>query len=159
MRTALISWLQGLLLPQENMKITIRVLVSQKLAAELNLGSRRLDHTLIIRLALGRDLFLAVSGEYGPSCVRSHSKLRLIHLAEPTVFGNSVETLSRLSGSIRIMKGVAELKDTDKARGNAKVVMKLIGWLMDKGSSEVGNSSRPGANTYVRSGRSLLVLR
>jgi hypothetical protein len=59
---------------------------------------------------------------------------------EPTVFGNSLETLSRLTGSIRLTKGVSELKDADKARGNAKEVMRLIGWLMDKGSAEVSST-------------------
>jgi hypothetical protein len=54
------------------------------------------------------------------------------------VFGNSLETLTRLPGSIRKMKGVSELKDLDKARGNAKEAMKLIGWLMDEATSEVG---------------------
>jgi hypothetical protein len=42
-----------------------------------------------------------------------------------------------LSGSIRRTNGVSELRDPDKARGNAKEVMKLVGWLMDKGSAEV----------------------
>jgi phosphatidylinositol-bisphosphatase len=60
----LLTIIQGLVLPQQEITLTIRILVSQKIAADLNIGPRRLEHTLILRTALGKDHFLAVGGEY-----------------------------------------------------------------------------------------------
>jgi phosphatidylinositol-bisphosphatase len=59
--------LQGLLLPDETAQITIKILVTKKLATDLNLGSRRLEHTLILRAILGTDYFIAIGGDYGSS--------------------------------------------------------------------------------------------
>ena len=56
---------QGLILPGQKVEISITAYVDDALASQLNVGQTRLEDTLVLHTALGRDHFVAVSGEYG----------------------------------------------------------------------------------------------
>jgi len=54
----------GLLLPKELLEITLTAIVDNDVAAEVNLGPRDLNCTLILHTVMGKDLFLVVSATY-----------------------------------------------------------------------------------------------
>lgn len=56
---------QGLLLPEEDVHITLCVLVTEETASRFNLGPYRLEHTLILHVARGKDHFVALGADYG----------------------------------------------------------------------------------------------
>lgn len=56
---------QGLVLPGETVEIAISAHVNGTTASQLNLGGTHLEDTLVLHTALGRDHFIAVSGDYG----------------------------------------------------------------------------------------------
>ena len=57
--------LQGLVLPGQKVEVTITAYVDDTLASQLNIGQVHLEDTLVLHTALGRDHFVAVSGDYG----------------------------------------------------------------------------------------------
>lgn len=63
--------IQGLLLPNEIVTITLTVYVDDLSASTLNSGTRTLEWTLIVHTILGKDLFVAITGEYGKLDINS----------------------------------------------------------------------------------------
>ncbi|KZT64220.1 DNase I-like protein [Daedalea quercina L-15889] len=59
------SWL-GLLLPGECMAVKMSTRIDTTLATKLNSSETRLEHTLILHTALGKDHFVTVVAKYGP---------------------------------------------------------------------------------------------
>lgn len=53
------------MLPGEKAQVSLTVFIDDSVAAQMNMGSTRLEETLVIHTALGRDHFVAISGEYG----------------------------------------------------------------------------------------------
>ena len=45
--------------------MTLTAHIDDVLASQLNLGHTRLEDTLVLHIAHGRDHFIAISGEYG----------------------------------------------------------------------------------------------
>ncbi|KIJ16415.1 hypothetical protein PAXINDRAFT_132353 [Paxillus involutus ATCC 200175] len=112
------SWLHvepivGLLRPHESATITLLTHIDNGSAAKLNLGPSRLECTLILHTALGKDHFIAVSGDYQYTC-----------------FGNTLERLTRLASPIRKLKCPEELMPPGKAINAPREVMRLINWMM-----------------------------
>lgn len=56
---------QGLVLPGETAEIAISAHIEGATASQLNLGNTHLEDTLVLHTALGREHFIAVSGDYG----------------------------------------------------------------------------------------------
>ncbi|KAI0649768.1 Endonuclease/exonuclease/phosphatase [Trametes meyenii] len=63
----------GLVLPGEQAEVSLRVYVDDTSAPQLNVGMTRLEETLVLHTALGRDHFVAIAAEYG--ITQSPSKL------------------------------------------------------------------------------------
>lgn len=57
-------FMQGLLLSNETIEITVRAYIDNAMALILNQGPRDLSATLILHTVLGKDHFISVSGEY-----------------------------------------------------------------------------------------------
>ncbi|KAL0579195.1 hypothetical protein V5O48_002817 [Marasmius crinis-equi] len=108
--------LTGLLLPNEAQEIVLSVLVDNHSAFNLNLGSRKLDCTLILHTLLGKDHFISVSGEYQYTC-----------------FANRLSRLTRLPGPIRSLKDPHDLLHEDRAINAPREVMRLVNWMMTSG--------------------------
>lgn len=53
------------MLPGEKAQVSLTVFIDDDVAAQMNMGSTRLEETLVIHTALGRDHFVAIGGEYG----------------------------------------------------------------------------------------------
>ena len=56
--------MQGVLLSNETIQITVRAYIDNAMALTLNQGPRDLSATLILHTVLGKDHFISVSGEY-----------------------------------------------------------------------------------------------
>ena len=56
--------MQGVLLPNETIQITVRIYINNAMAFILNQGPRDLSATLILHTILGKDHFISISGEY-----------------------------------------------------------------------------------------------
>ena len=56
--------MQGVLLSNETIQITVRAYIDNTMALILNQGPRDLSATLILHTVLGKDHFISVSGEY-----------------------------------------------------------------------------------------------
>ncbi|KAF9224893.1 DNase I-like protein [Gyrodon lividus] len=117
------SWLHaepivGLLRPHESTTITLLAYVDNESAAKLNLGPPRLECTLILHTALGKDHFIAVSGNYQYTC-----------------FANTLERLTRLAGPIRKLKSPEELMPPGKAINAPREALRLINWMMTNASA------------------------
>ena len=63
--------MQGVLLSNETIQITVRVYIDNAMALTLNQGPRDLSATLILHTVLGKDHFISVSGEYRKSIISS----------------------------------------------------------------------------------------
>ncbi|KAF9238067.1 DNase I-like protein [Melanogaster broomeanus] len=112
------SWLRvepivGLLRPHESTTVTVLTYVDNESAAKLNLGPSRLECTLILHTALGKDHFIAVSGDYQYTC-----------------FANTLERLTRLATPIRKLKSPEALMPAGKAMNAPREIMRLINWMM-----------------------------
>ena len=56
--------------------MTLTAHIDDVLASQLNLGHTRLEDTLVLHIAHGRDHFIAVSGDFGAVCrVRARGAL------------------------------------------------------------------------------------
>jgi hypothetical protein len=56
--------MQGVLLSNETVQITVRAYIDNAMASILNQGPKDLSATLILHTVLGKDHFISVSGEY-----------------------------------------------------------------------------------------------
>ncbi|KAK1220132.1 hypothetical protein PQX77_017122 [Marasmius sp. AFHP31] len=115
-----ISPLTGLILPSEELEIVLSVLVDDRSASKLNLGSRDLDCTLIMHTLLGKDHFITVSGKYQYTC-----------------FANKLSRLTRLPGPIRSLKGPEDLLNEERAINAPREIMRLVNWMMTGGHHAV----------------------
>ncbi|KAI0292853.1 hypothetical protein BC826DRAFT_1105265 [Russula brevipes] len=111
------EWLEvepvaGFLLPGEETTLRLTIFVSPAIAAPLNLRQQSLSTLLIVHTLFGQDLFLAVGGEYEPSC-----------------FGTPLSALARLPGPIRELKGPNDLLPETQMGHPSREFMKLMGWL------------------------------
>ncbi|KAF9586194.1 Type II inositol 1,4,5-trisphosphate 5-phosphatase [Lunasporangiospora selenospora] len=75
----------GVVMPGENAKIHLTVIVNNESAPMLNTEKEKMEDILVLHLEHGKDYFLTVSGSYIRTC-----------------FGNSLEWLSRLDRPIRL---------------------------------------------------------
>ncbi|KAG1740451.1 DNase I-like protein [Suillus paluster] len=103
----------GLLRPGESLTTTATVFVDDLSASRLNLAPPRLDCTLILHAALGKDHFISVAGEYQYTC-----------------FANKLSRLTRLSGPVRSMKSPNDGISQRQSVNAPREIMKLINWLM-----------------------------
>ena len=53
------------MLPGQTVEAVLTAHIDNDLASQLNLGHTRLEDTLVLHTAHGRDHFIAISGEYG----------------------------------------------------------------------------------------------
>ncbi|KAL4071719.1 DNase I-like protein [Scleroderma citrinum] len=103
----------GLLRPQETATITVIAYVDNGAASELNLGPPRLECTLILHIALGKDYFIAVNGDYQYTC-----------------FANTLERLARMPGPVRKLQSPDDLVPTKRAANAPREIIRLINWVM-----------------------------
>lgn len=75
--------LQGLLLPGRGTSISLTIDIDSEMAAELNQFGPRLEATLILHVALGKDHFVPVSASYGVFFF----SFRWFRLSAPHCFG------------------------------------------------------------------------
>jgi len=95
------------------MTIILSAYIDNDSAAKLNLGSSTLECTLILHTVLGKDDFIAVSGNYQYTC-----------------FANTLERLTRLAGPIRKLKSPEEVMPAEQAINAPTEIMRLINWMM-----------------------------
>ncbi|KAI0672159.1 DNase I-like protein [Trametes maxima] len=113
------SWLRiepmtGLVLSGEQAEISLTVYVDETSAPQLNMGVTRLEETLVLHTALGRDHFVAIAAEY-----------------ERTCFATSISWLVRLPGPVRELKSpAADLLPEDRGVNAPREIMRLVNWLM-----------------------------
>ncbi|KAG1802570.1 DNase I-like protein [Suillus variegatus] len=103
----------GLLRPGESSTITVTVFVDNSSASRLNLLPPRLDFTLILHTALGKDHFISVTGEYQYTC-----------------FANKLARLTRLPCPVRSMKSPNDQVPAQQLVNAPREIMRLINWLM-----------------------------
>ncbi|KAG1776529.1 DNase I-like protein [Suillus placidus] len=103
----------GLLRPGELSTTTVTVFVDNSSASRLNLAPPRLDFTLILHTALGKDYFISVTGEYQYTC-----------------FANKLTRLTRLPGPVRTMKSPNDRIHARQSVNAPREIMTLINWLM-----------------------------
>lgn len=136
------SWLHiepmvGLLRPKETVAVTTVVYVDDAAASKLNLRPPKLECTLILHTALGKDHFISVSGDYQYTC-----------------FVNTLERLARLPGPIRNLKTPEDLMPSTQALNAPREIMRLINWMMTNSSSETdtffGRPARRKLCTVIR---------
>ncbi|KAH9848135.1 DNase I-like protein [Lenzites betulinus] len=108
-----IDAMTGLVRPGEKAEISLTVYVGDSTASRLNVGSTRLEETLVIHTALGRDHFVAIGGEY-----------------ERTCFATSMTWLVRLPGPVRELKSPRDLLPEDRGVNAPREIMRLVNWLM-----------------------------
>lgn len=103
----------GLLRPGELLATTVTVFVDNSSASRLNLAPPRLDFTLILHTALGKDHFISVAGEYQYTC-----------------FANKLSRLTQLPGPVRTMKSPNDRVPARQPVNVPREIMTLINWLM-----------------------------
>lgn len=103
----------GLFRPGESSTITVTVFVDNSSASRLNLLPPRLDFTLILHTALGKDHFISVTGEYQYTC-----------------FANKLARLTRLPCPVRSMKSPNDQMPAQQLVNAPREIMRLINWLM-----------------------------
>ncbi|KAI8989001.1 DNase I-like protein [Trametes punicea] len=107
------SAMTGLVLPGEQAEISLTAYVDDATASRLNMSLTRLEETLVLHTALGRDHFVAVTGDY-----------------ERTCFATSIAWLVRLPGPIRQLKSPADILPEDRSVNAPREIMRFINWLM-----------------------------
>ncbi|KXN92909.1 Inositol polyphosphate 5-phosphatase OCRL-1, partial [Leucoagaricus sp. SymC.cos] len=103
----------GMFLPGEKTEISLIVQLDKRITSLLNLGPRDMSGTLILHTVLGKDHFIAISGDYLPSC-----------------FGNKLSTLIRLPGPIRSLTSSKELRGENHPLNAPGEVMRLVNRLL-----------------------------
>ncbi|KAI0357724.1 DNase I-like protein [Trametes cingulata] len=120
------AWLRidsmtGLVLPGETAHITLTIYIDNPTASRLNLGQTRLEETLVLHTALGRDHFVALTGEY-----------------ERTCFATSMNWLVRLPGPVRDVKSPTDILPEDRGVNAPREIMRLVNWLMSNATHVEG---------------------
>ncbi|KAI6014392.1 hypothetical protein PISMIDRAFT_672048 [Pisolithus microcarpus 441] len=110
----------GLLRPKETTAITTVAYVDDAVASKLNLRPPRLEGTLILHTALGKDHFISVRGDYQYTC-----------------FANTLERLARLPGPVRKLQTPEDLVPSTQAVNAPREITRLINWMMTS-ASEIG---------------------
>lgn len=95
------------------MTISVIFHIGKRFSPLFNLCPRDMKGTLILHTILGKDHFIAISGEYLPSC-----------------YGNKLETLIRLPGPIRTLESPEELLPENHSLNAPREVMRLVNRLM-----------------------------
>ena len=126
---------KGVILPDEEVTISLSIFVDETSAPSLNTGQAQLQHTLILHTVRGKDHFIVVSGDYSMSRFPLSPLLmvmRLTTFAERTCFANEISALVRLPGPIRqSIIPIESPSEKARTRTNApQEVMRLINWLM-----------------------------
>ncbi|KAG2134783.1 DNase I-like protein [Suillus clintonianus] len=103
----------GLLRPGESLTTTVTVFVDNSSGSRLNLAPPRLDFTLILHTALGKDHFISVAGEYQYTC-----------------FANKLSRLTRLPGPARTVMSPNDRVSERQSVNAPREIMQLINWLM-----------------------------
>ncbi|KAJ7023466.1 DNase I-like protein [Mycena alexandri] len=103
----------ALLLPDELVYITLTASIDNDSASRLNIDHTALDCTLILHTVMGKDHFIAVTGEYVPTC-----------------FANKLSRLTLLPGPIRSLKSPSELLAEDRSINAPREIMRLVNWMM-----------------------------
>ncbi|KIK38519.1 hypothetical protein CY34DRAFT_809249 [Suillus luteus UH-Slu-Lm8-n1] len=103
----------GLLRPGESSTTTVTVFVDNSSASRLNIALPRLDFTLILHTALGKDHFISVTGEYQYTC-----------------FANKLTRLTRLPGPVRTLKSPNDRVPVRQPVNAPREIVMLINWLM-----------------------------
>lgn len=116
----------GLLRPGELSTIIVTVFVDNSSASQLNLAPPRLNFTLILHTALGKDHFISVTGEYQYTC-----------------FANKLTRLTRLPGPVRTMKSPNDGVPARRPVNAPREIMMLINWLMTHVTDPNNLFSRP----------------
>ncbi|CDO76134.1 hypothetical protein BN946_scf184332.g4 [Trametes cinnabarina] len=107
------SAMTGLVLPGEKAEISLTAYVDDAIASQLNVSSTRLEETLVLHTALGRDHFVAVTSDY-----------------ERTCYATSLSWLVRLPGPVRELKSPTELLPEERGVNAPREIMRLVNWLM-----------------------------
>ncbi|KAF8241111.1 DNase I-like protein [Tricholoma matsutake] len=104
-----------LLLPGEVMSITLTAYVDTNSASKLNVGPKNLSWTLILRIIMGKDYFISITGEYQYTC-----------------FGNKLSNLIRLRGPVRPLELATpdDLHPASRPINAPREIMRLINWMM-----------------------------
>ncbi|KAM5546090.1 hypothetical protein V8D89_000216 [Ganoderma adspersum] len=127
-----IETMTGLVLPGETAEIAISAHIDGATASQLNLGNTHLEDTLVLHTALGRDHFIAVSGDYDRTC-----------------FATSIAWLVRLPGPVRALQTPGEVLPEDRSVNAPREIMRLVNWLMSNGTQADGLFLTPGDEELV----------
>lgn len=132
------------------MTIILSAYVDNNSAGKLNLAPPKLEFTLILHTALGKDDFITISGNYRTSFHNtvfstSFSPLGSEMIAyerpcthpEYTCFANTLERLTRLPGPISKLKSPEEVMPAGQAINAPTEIMRLINWMMTHVSATV----------------------
>ncbi|KAH7928356.1 DNase I-like protein [Leucogyrophana mollusca] len=111
--------------------ITLTASISNLCARSLNIGPRRLECTLILHTALGKDHFVVDSFALGLQLLAIG-----LSLTEHTCFANSLSRLTRLSGPIRTSHSTTKEWREGQTVNAPREVMRLINWLMEHVSGD-----------------------
>ncbi|KAI1792704.1 DNase I-like protein [Ganoderma leucocontextum] len=128
-----IEAMAGLVLPGETAEITISAHVDDGTASQLNLGNTHLEDTLVLHTVLGRDHFIAVSGDYDCTC-----------------FATNLAWLVRLPGPVRALQSPSDVLPEDRSVNAPREIMRLVNWLMSNGTQAEGLFLIPGDEELVR---------
>ncbi|EMD36828.1 hypothetical protein CERSUDRAFT_83851 [Gelatoporia subvermispora B] len=133
----------GLILPGEAVAVTLTAYIDDTTAAQFNLGPSRLEDTLILHTALGKDHFILVVGEYQRTC-----------------FATDLAWLVRLPGPIRALRNAQDLLPEDDAVTAPREIMRLVNWLMSHATDVEGLFITTGEDVLVEAIREVgLVIR
>ncbi|KAI9060023.1 DNase I-like protein [Trametes sanguinea] len=111
----------GLVLPGEKAEISLTAYVGDALASHLNTGFPRLDETLVLHTALGRDHFVQATGAYKRTC-----------------FATSISWLVRLPGPVRELRFSGDLLPEERGVNAPREIMRLVNWLMSNATDVSG---------------------
>ncbi len=118
-------------MPGEKTEIQLTVQIDSRVTSTLNLGPRDMSGTLILHTVLGKDHFIAISGEY---CKWPRFLTRVLFTyytgQVPSCFGNKLTTLIRLPGPIRSLTSSNDLRPEDHPLNAPREIMRLVNWLM-----------------------------
>ena len=90
---------KGLIQPGKKAEITLTAHVDDVGASQFNVGNAHLEDTLVLHTALGRDYFVAVSGEYGSTIFTSRLWYTLICGSRPYLFRDKYRVARASSGT------------------------------------------------------------
>lgn len=118
-------------LPGEKIEIALTIQIDNRVASLLNLGPRDLSGTLILHTVLGKDHFIAISGEYCTFFFAFCTYKRVeTSVTVASCFGNKLTTLTRLPGPIRSLTSSKDLRPDNHPLNAPREIMRLVNWLM-----------------------------